>query len=77
MSWLVVGITCGWCLDLCSVFLMDMYDETPDMAALKNVNLIAHMLVYAVIFGVFCVPTIGGFVVVASMLRDYGVCDSA
>ncbi|KAL2023481.1 hypothetical protein VTK56DRAFT_2477 [Thermocarpiscus australiensis] len=77
MSWLVVGIVSGWWVDQ-QAGLFAMIVELLGIGTHKVKFLLVVMIPFFVVgLGLFFVPAIGGFIVVAGMLREYGICKSA
>ncbi|KAK0612532.1 hypothetical protein B0T17DRAFT_564833 [Bombardia bombarda] len=78
MTWLVAGIYCGFWGDgftgiISSSFLGIWKREEGTIDTWWFVLYLVLVILAAVIF---CTPAIGGFVTVAGMLRDYGICES-
>jgi len=75
MSWLVVGGACGWYTDAMSSIFIPEHDKIT--GKVKKSSYFGNVIPFAIIFlGILCVPAIGGFVVVARMLEEYGICES-
>jgi hypothetical protein len=77
MSWLIIGIVFGWWADMnAGVCAPDPEEATIRME--DGFVRILHLgLFFIVSLGFLIVPAVGGFIVVAEMLREYGICDSA
>lgn len=73
MSWLIVGIACGWWADLTSWLLIPQKERD---GSINKCSYVCMLLIGVVLLSAFCVPAIGGFVVVAEMLKEYGICES-
>jgi hypothetical protein len=74
MSWLVVGIACGPYADSMSALFIPEHDEKTGKVSKADYS--AKIVAAVLYLGICCVPAIGGFVVVAGMLREYGICES-
>jgi hypothetical protein len=66
MSWLAVGMACGYVSQHMSSFLTKK-DDGPFKRFGKGIGA-------ALMFGVFLVPSLGGFVMVGKMVLEYGSC---
>jgi len=76
LSWLVVGIACGWWADLMTLVLIpDHNAKTGKME--KSLYIFLQIPLAIALLGLFCVPAIGGFVTVAGMLWEYGICEAS
>ncbi|KAK3358205.1 hypothetical protein B0T25DRAFT_541148 [Lasiosphaeria hispida] len=74
MSWLVVGIACGWWADVVSgMFIPERDMET---GKIGKCFYVCQLLTCILFLGIFCAPAIGGFLTVAKMLGEYGICES-
>ncbi len=76
MSWLVVGIACGWLADVVSGALSSpQWMKTPEGFEFRFSPVV--QVIAIILLGLFCVPALGGLVAVGGMLREYGICESS
>ncbi|EAQ87254.1 predicted protein [Chaetomium globosum CBS 148.51] len=79
LSWVVVGIAGGWHVDsltLCFNMFAKVGLGGPSLLRVTVVLTLLGGGLFILLAGLFCVPAIGGFVVVAGMLRETGICEA-
>lgn len=78
LSWVVVGMAGGWWVDGLT-FCFDFFAKL-GLGGPRRMRFALTMIgsvVFVPLAGLFCVPAIGGFVVVAGMLRETGICEAS
>ncbi|KAK3302696.1 uncharacterized protein B0T15DRAFT_543660 [Chaetomium strumarium] len=87
MTWLVAGTVLGWWADASVALFLEMDEEEKDWDSQFPVyNDMGEPIKKRHFWGatgavccsaIFCVPAVGGFVAVAGMLWEYGICESS